>query len=147
MARPGAGVCWGWNGSLDGLRPWAPLLLGWLLPALVGAVALGCGRDAGRARVEVEEIVAGSSFAKAGLRPGDILVRWVRAADPPANPRGAAGEIRSPFDIYWLAYEQAPRGPIASASSPMWTKPIGPRPMHTERMPSTLLRSSGGAAV
>ena len=49
--------------------------------------------------VVVEEV--GEDFAahKAGLEPGDLLLHWVRAASPPANPEPASGELDSPFDL------------------------------------------------
>ncbi|MEM7587003.1 MAG: tetratricopeptide repeat protein, partial [Acidobacteriota bacterium] len=49
---------------------------------------------------------------RAGLRPGDVLLRWERAAVPPANPEAAAGILRSPFDLDEVEIEQAPRGPL-----------------------------------
>jgi CHAT domain-containing protein/Tfp pilus assembly protein PilF len=41
---------------------------------------------------------------KAGLQPGDILLRWTRD--------GASGEMRSPFDLSRVEIEQAPLGSV-----------------------------------
>ena len=49
---------------------------------------------------------------KAGLRPGDLLFGWERLPDPPANPAGGEGEIRTVFDWAWVKAEQAPRGAV-----------------------------------
>ena len=47
----------------------------------------------------VEEVGRNSSGEKAGIRPGDVVQSWVRAAAPPANPDEARGEVGSPFDL------------------------------------------------
>jgi CHAT domain-containing protein/Tfp pilus assembly protein PilF len=60
----------------------------------------------------VEEVGKNSSGAKAGVRPGDLLLSWVRAAAPPANPEEARGEITTPFDLAEIEMEQAPRGEV-----------------------------------
>lgn len=67
--------------------------------------------------VVVEEVAAGSEAAAAGIKPGDLLLSWRRAAEPPANPTEARGEIGSPFDLSEVEIEQAPRGPITFAGS------------------------------
>ncbi len=83
-----------------------------LLPALclglAGGAALAETRPAG---VVVEEVDPGSALAKAGLRPGDVLLRWQRPAGP-SRLEGARGEIGSVFDWQWLKIEQAPRGTV-----------------------------------
>jgi CHAT domain-containing protein/tetratricopeptide (TPR) repeat protein len=62
--------------------------------------------------VVVEEVGKGSAAGKAGIAPGDILLSWVRAAAPPANPDEARGEIGSSFDFAAVQLEQAPRGAV-----------------------------------
>ena len=60
----------------------------------------------------VEEVGKDSAGEKAGIRPGDVVLSWVRAAAPPANPEEARGEIGSPFDLAEIEMEQAPRGEV-----------------------------------
>lgn len=62
--------------------------------------------------VVVEEVGKESALEKAGLRPGDLLLAWERQPDPPANPQGGQGEIRTTFDWLWVKTEQAPRGGV-----------------------------------
>jgi CHAT domain-containing protein/Flp pilus assembly protein TadD len=60
--------------------------------------------------VVVEEVEKGSAADKAGIKPGDALLYWQRAPNPPANPEPAHGDLRSPFDVREVEIEQAPRG-------------------------------------
>jgi CHAT domain-containing protein/Tfp pilus assembly protein PilF len=62
--------------------------------------------------VVVEEVTDGFAAHKAGLRPGDVIVAWERAAAPPANPEPAQGEVASPFDLELVERDQAPRGDV-----------------------------------
>ncbi len=62
--------------------------------------------------VVVEAVVEGFAAHKAGLQAGDTLLRWQRAASPPANPEPADGAIDSPFDLVEVEMEQAPRGAL-----------------------------------
>ena len=62
--------------------------------------------------VVVESVVTGFAAQEAGLRPGDVVVRWERAASPPANPEPAAGDVGSPFDLAQVERAQAPRGEL-----------------------------------
>ncbi|HWN44115.1 MAG TPA: CHAT domain-containing protein [Thermoanaerobaculia bacterium] len=62
--------------------------------------------------VAVEALEGGSALDKAGLRPGDLLVSWETPPDPPANPQGAEGEVRTVFDWLGVKAEQAPRGTV-----------------------------------
>lgn len=62
--------------------------------------------------VVVEKVGSGSAGEKAGIRAGDVVLSWVRAAAPPANPDEAPGEIGSPFDLADVEIEQAPRGEV-----------------------------------
>ncbi|MFL6260012.1 MAG: tetratricopeptide repeat protein [Thermoanaerobaculia bacterium] len=68
--------------------------------------------ETGGPGVVVEEVSTGSALEKAGLRPGDLLLTWERAPDPPANPEGDKGEIQTVFDWLWVQTEQAPRGTV-----------------------------------
>jgi tetratricopeptide (TPR) repeat protein len=68
--------------------------------------------ETSRLAVVVEEVGKGSALEKAGLLPGDLLFTWERSPDPPANPEGGKGEIRSVFDWLWVKIEQAPRGTV-----------------------------------
>lgn len=62
--------------------------------------------------VVVEAVMPGSAGDRAGVRPGDLLSAWTREPSPPANPTGAGGRLRSPFDLNGLEIEQAPRGTV-----------------------------------
>ena len=60
----------------------------------------------------VDEVQPGYAAHDAGLKPGDTLVGWERAATPPANPDPAAGTLLSPYDLAEVEREQAPRGTV-----------------------------------
>jgi CHAT domain-containing protein/Tfp pilus assembly protein PilF len=62
--------------------------------------------------VVVESVEAGFALARAGLKPGDLLCGWERAASPPANTEPSQGAFVSAFDLDLLENEQAPRGPV-----------------------------------
>ena len=62
--------------------------------------------------VVVEEVGKSSAGEKAGIKPGDVVLSWVRAAAPPANPVEARGEIGSPFELDEVEMEQGPRGEV-----------------------------------
>ena len=62
--------------------------------------------------VVVESVPRGGAGATAGLRPGDVLLTWTRAAAPPANPQPASGTLRTVFDVLDVLQDQSPRGPI-----------------------------------
>jgi hypothetical protein len=64
------------------------------------------------AGVIVEEVGKNSAGEKAGIKTGDVLESWVRAAGTPANPSEAGGTIDSPFDLSEIEIEQAPRGSV-----------------------------------
>ncbi|HEX6739331.1 MAG TPA: CHAT domain-containing protein [Vicinamibacteria bacterium] len=64
------------------------------------------------AGVVVVQVAPDSAAARAGIRPGDIIEAWSRAAAPPANPRSVQGRIESPFDLEGVDLEEAPRGPV-----------------------------------
>ena len=69
-------------------------------------------QDPSASGVVVEEVEEGFAAHKAGLRPGDILLRWQRAASPPANPVPLSGAIDSPVGLLEVETEQAPRGDL-----------------------------------
>lgn len=54
--------------------------------------------------VIVESVAINSEAAKAGIHPGDVLLDWRRAE--------AKGQIDSPFDLPYIRFEQASRGPV-----------------------------------
>jgi CHAT domain-containing protein/Tfp pilus assembly protein PilF len=60
--------------------------------------------------VVVRSVGKGSALEKAGLQPGDIIYRWRRLPNPPANPDEANGQFKSPSDWWWVEIEQAQRG-------------------------------------
>jgi CHAT domain-containing protein/Tfp pilus assembly protein PilF len=60
--------------------------------------------------VVVEEVGKDSAGERAGIKPGDVLLSWVRLSNSPANPKEARGKIKSPFDLADVEVEQAPRG-------------------------------------
>jgi CHAT domain-containing protein/Tfp pilus assembly protein PilF len=62
--------------------------------------------------VVVEDVQDGFAAHAAGLRPGDILLQWERAATPPANPEPESGALASPFDLEAVELEQAERGEV-----------------------------------
>jgi CHAT domain-containing protein/Tfp pilus assembly protein PilF len=62
--------------------------------------------------VVVEDVQDGFAAHAAGLRPGDVLVRWERAATPPANPEPESGILASPFDLEAVEVEQSERGEV-----------------------------------
>jgi CHAT domain-containing protein/Tfp pilus assembly protein PilF len=64
------------------------------------------------AGVVVEEVQPAFAAHDAGLRPGDVLLSWERAASPPSNPERAQGTLASPFDLSEVEREQASRGPV-----------------------------------
>jgi CHAT domain-containing protein/tetratricopeptide (TPR) repeat protein len=54
--------------------------------------------------VVVEKVEKNSKAEKAGLREGDVLLRWSRGE--------AQGGIYTPVDVSWLQLEQSPQGPV-----------------------------------
>ena len=59
--------------------------------------------------VVVESLGERGAGARAGLHSGDVLLSWRRPAAPPANPKAAAGSLRSCVDVAEVEAEQAPR--------------------------------------
>ena len=62
--------------------------------------------------VVIESIATGLALEGTELHPGDLLLAWEMVPDPPANPEGGKGEIRTVFDWLWMQTEQAPRGTV-----------------------------------
>jgi CHAT domain-containing protein/tetratricopeptide (TPR) repeat protein len=90
--------------TFDRGRGWLPLLV---------ACSVGAGASRAVADVVVEEVERSGAGALAGLRPGDVVLSWSRAAHPPANPDAQGGPVLSPFDLNEAELEQAPRGPVS----------------------------------
>ena len=90
------------------------LARGWALVPILAIVGQSTSAWAeSAAGVLVEQISPESAGSAAGLQPGDRLLEWKRAAAPPLNAAGASGPIRSPFDLWAVELEQAPRGAVA----------------------------------
>lgn len=61
--------------------------------------------------VSVEKIWEGSALEDAGLQENDTLLSWELLSGYPAD-LAFRGQLESPFDLMWLATEQAPRGTL-----------------------------------
>ncbi len=100
-----------WMGRSLGVQCLGVLLLG--VAGARPAAALSPGDlNPEPAGVVVEEVERGFAAHKAGLEPGDVLLRWRRAASLPANPESASGDLSSPFDLDEVELEQASRGEL-----------------------------------
>lgn len=87
----------------------AKQVLRWALRAALLSVAVLCGACSRGGKppapgVAVESVAPQGAGARAGLREGDILLSWRRAA--------AGGPLRSCADFAAAEVEQAPRGPV-----------------------------------
>jgi CHAT domain-containing protein/tetratricopeptide (TPR) repeat protein len=83
--------------------PWAPAL--GLLLSFLPLLAFGTGTPLSHRRgLIVDSADPGKSAASAGVRPGDILLDWVRTGAPPECPLLGAGEFASFWD--WVALTQ-----------------------------------------
>ena len=65
--------------------------------------------------VLVEDVGRNSAGEAAGIRPGDVLLSWTRAAIPSLSVPEAKGDLRSPFDLAEVELEEAPRGTVTLA--------------------------------
>jgi CHAT domain-containing protein/Tfp pilus assembly protein PilF len=65
--------------------------------------------------IVIENVGKGSVAEKAGLKPGDIILSWERAAGPADKMETPKGDIATVFDLTWVQVEQAARGPIRLA--------------------------------
>jgi tetratricopeptide (TPR) repeat protein len=72
--------------------------------AAAGIVLLAASARGSEAGVVVVRVAPGQVAERAGLRAGDVLVRWERG--------DASGVLASPFDVAELELEQGPRGPV-----------------------------------
>ncbi len=106
------------------MKAHARYLLPWVAVLVAVPGASHADSPAPEARgVVVEEVAAGSTLEKAGMRVGDVLLSWQRPDRPGApdgaqgraSPDSARGRIESPFDWKWLEVEQAPRGTVLVA--------------------------------
>lgn len=88
---------------------WRRLAVAAIVAALSRPGAAEGPRERRATGLVVERVVPGFEGAKAGIQPGDMLVSWERGPSPPANPAGARGEFRSPFDVDEVRFEQGPR--------------------------------------
>jgi CHAT domain-containing protein/Tfp pilus assembly protein PilF len=70
----------------------------------VASLLLACGPEP--AAVVVDSVTEGGAAARAGLRPGDVLLSW-RRSDPPKT-----GRLGSCAEVPGLEIEEAPRGPV-----------------------------------
>jgi len=55
--------------------------------------------------VVVETVTNNLEADKAGVKPGDVILRWTKA--------DAQGELTSPFDLSWVETELGPRGSVS----------------------------------
>lgn len=62
--------------------------------------------------VVVDSADENSPPAIAGVRAGDVLVGWERAANPPANAAPARGVFTTPMDVEDVCLEEADRGKL-----------------------------------
>ncbi len=85
-----------------------------LLALFLAAPASLAAEEAG---LVVEKVGEPSAAHRAGLRAGDVVRSWERAAAPPANPEPATGELTTPFDLAEVELEQASRGPVRVSGS------------------------------
>jgi CHAT domain-containing protein len=83
----------------------APLLLLVLAPLRTDAEA----RSEPQGLI-VESVAKPPTGEAPAVQPGDVLVSWMRAASPPANPQEAHGLLSGPFDLAHVETEQSPRG-------------------------------------
>lgn len=75
-------------------------------------------------------VAAGSLAERAGLRAGDVLSEWRRAASPPWAPLPAGGLLGNPAELDRILGEEAPRGALTLAGvregeARRWTLPAG----------------------
>jgi CHAT domain-containing protein/Flp pilus assembly protein TadD len=81
-----------------------------VVPAKSLVLAVLVAASQAGADVVVLEARRGGEAAKAGLRPGDKLVSWRRAATRSAP--SAAGAFRAPWDVDEVELGEVPRGPV-----------------------------------
>jgi CHAT domain-containing protein/Tfp pilus assembly protein PilF len=89
-----------------------PRLLPALALALLSGLAAGDETGARADGLVVDEVRHASAIGQAGLRAGDVLLRWSRAAAPPASPEAASGAFVRPSDVLDVEQAEAPRAPL-----------------------------------
>jgi CHAT domain-containing protein len=83
---------------------------------MAACLAIGIGGPAAAAPAAephgllVEAAAPRYGGALAGLQAGDWIVSWSRPATPLID--GASGAFETPFDLWRVIFEQAPRGPV-----------------------------------
>ena len=112
------------------------VLCGLGLLAYAGSPSRGARGAPNQTGPVVERVEPGGAAARAAVRRGDVLLAWKRAA--------SSGELRTPFDLWRVEIEQAPRGvvrltglregrPVSFELSPrswrMTTRPALPSPL------------------
>ena len=107
--------------------------------------------------VVVETVGEGSAAARAGIRPKDVLVSWVRPAAQITPP--ARGTFTSPFDVREIEIEQSPRAPVTihgtreakpfSLTLPAgnWELGVSPVRMETPELDAWVLAKKGDDLV
>jgi CHAT domain-containing protein len=78
--------------------------------AAVLALALAAGLARAEQGLVIEDVRAGSAPDIAGVRPGDVLLRWSRPAAPPAHPEAASAAFDRPGDVLVVEYAEAQVG-------------------------------------
>jgi len=78
-----------------------------------------CGAEVGARTAEpgdkgvvVLSASARGSAAAAGITAGDVLMGWVREANPPASPERSAGSFSDPLLVRRVEIGEAPRGEL-----------------------------------
>ena len=116
-----------------------------VLGVVILVATLGASDASSSAGLVVETVTPGYEAAKAGIHPGDVLVSWERAANPPANALPPRGLFRSPFDLFEAYVDQAPRARTLTLDVLRQGKrisiPIGQFPWRLEARPRFSSRS------
>jgi CHAT domain-containing protein/Tfp pilus assembly protein PilF len=95
--------------SLEEMRMRLPVLMGSFAAVAAAAFAVATGSSSGEVGVVVETVSPGEAAALAGLRIGDVLLRWESAGSGPP----AGGVFTSPFDLRPVLMAQDAAGPVA----------------------------------
>jgi CHAT domain-containing protein len=108
------GMLVAWQRNVGGMRLAAATVLIFLLLNPHFFVGQSTVQEAAQSRpqplaevqhgVVIESVGKNSAAETAGMRPGDILLRWTRSDH--------SGIVESPFDVAWVELEQNPRGSV-----------------------------------
>jgi CHAT domain-containing protein/Tfp pilus assembly protein PilF len=95
--------------------------------------------------IVVESVEKGSAGEKAGIKAGDAILSWELSSGNPCL-KNQTGVLRSPFDLWYVEIEKAPRGKITlrgrrGNSRTSWTMPPGGWKINADVI------SGGGAAA